>query len=72
MKDIEKQLLEIRGKPRMCGVTELKGREFLKDKGSEIERSNRIRLKNVYWICNKITTYLHENDLNGMLGTEAI
>lgn len=57
----------------MCGVTEVKEREFSKDEGSKIERSNGIRLKNVYWICNKkITSYLHENDLKGMLGTEAI
>ena len=29
----------------MCGVTEVKEKEFFKDEGSKIERSNGIRLK---------------------------
>lgn len=78
-KHTEKQLTE-KANEESIGSQKLKERNFFKEKGSNIDRSNGIRLKNVYWIwilyikfgSKRITGCFDENNLNGMLGSEAI
>lgn len=75
-KDAEKQLLETERKPGQCSVTEVK-ESFSRTRGQILigqrDKTKKCILNLYIEFGNKrITGYLDENNLNGMLGSEAI